>query len=45
MHVFNFLIQNIHNKKIIIWTIEGLKIIYTIKFKTKNNYIKGYNKN
>ena len=45
MKIFMFLTQNIHIKKIIKWNIENFKIIDTIKFKTKNNYVKGYNKN
>ena len=45
MKIFMFLTQNIHIKKIIKWNKENFKIIDVIKFKTKNNYIKGYNKN
>ena len=37
-------LKNIHVKKII-KNVDYLKFIKTIKYKTKNNYMKGYNKN
>jgi hypothetical protein len=42
--IINFFIKNIHIKKIILF-VHYSKMIKTKKFKTKNNYIKGYNKN
>ena len=44
MKTINFLIDKINIKKIIKWTVlfKSKKII---KFKTKNNYLKGYKKN
>ena len=42
--IINFFIKNIHIKKIILF-VHYSKMIKTTKFKTKNNYIKGYNKN
>jgi hypothetical protein len=36
--------KNRNVKKVIKWS-KPLKFLNTIKFKTKNNYIKGYNKN
>ena len=40
---FNFFFKNIHNKKFIKWTkVSKFKMN---NFKTKTNYIKGYNKN
>jgi hypothetical protein len=43
INVLNFFFENINIKKIIIFS--HTKFIETIKLKTKNNYIKGYNKN
>ena len=40
----NFFIKNINIKKVIKWAYSS-KFIKSKKFKTKNNYIKGYNKN
>ena len=40
-----FLIQYINIKKVIKYTIRLKKTLRLVKFKTKNNYIKGYNKN
>jgi hypothetical protein len=42
--IFKFYYNIIQEKKIIKWY-ANCKIKKTIKFKTKNNYIKGYNKN
>jgi hypothetical protein len=42
--ILKFFIQTIHIKKVIKFS-KPVKIITTIKYKTKNNYIKGYNKN
>jgi hypothetical protein len=39
--VLNFLIQNVKIKNVA----KGFDFIKTIKFKTKNKYLKGYNKN
>jgi hypothetical protein len=40
-----FAINNIYIKKIIKYTIIIKKTLKLLKFKTKNNYVKGYNKN
>ena len=40
---FYFWVENINIKKIIKWSYPLFKKL--LKFKTKNNYIKGYNKN
>ena len=40
-----FFIQNINIKKIIKYSIAIKKTLKLLKFKTKNNYVKGYNKN
>ena len=40
----NFFIKNINIKKVIKWAYSS-KFIKSKKFKTKNNYVKGYNKN
>ena len=42
--VLNFLIQNVKIKNVV-RVAKRFGFIKTIKFKTKNNYIKGYNKN
>ncbi len=44
LNVLNFWIKNINIKKIIKWNKKNGHY-KTLKFKTKNNYIKGYNKN
>ena len=48
MDILKFL-KNINVKKVIklkwIFRLINIKIFKTIKYKTKNNYIKGYNKN
>ena len=42
--ILEWFIKNHNVKKVIKWS-KPLKFLITIKFKTKNNYIKGYNKN
>ncbi len=42
--VLNFLIQNVKIKNVV-KVAKGFDFIKTIKFKTKNKYLKGYNKN
>jgi hypothetical protein len=45
--ILNFFVNNNKVKKVVKWHNEfkSYKFLITIKFKTKNNYIKGYNKN
>ena len=43
LDVLKFWSKNINVKKIIKWS--KYKYVKTLKFKTKNNYIKGYSKN
>ena len=45
--ILNFFLNIIKIKKVIKWhnASKSYKFLITIKFKTKNNYIKGYNKN
>jgi hypothetical protein len=45
LNVLNFWIKNINIKKIIKCNKKKSEYYKTLKFKTKNNYIKGYNKN
>jgi hypothetical protein len=42
-NIFKFFLKNIHIKKIIKFSKQSF--LKNIKFKTKNNYMKGYNKN
>jgi hypothetical protein len=44
-YVLKFCVENINLKKLIKWINYESKSIKPLKFKTKNNYIKGYNKN
>jgi hypothetical protein len=46
-NAINFYVELMHIKKIIKWCNFKINIrtLKTIKFKTRNNYIKGYNKN
>jgi hypothetical protein len=43
VNILKFFVENISVKKTIKWS--KYKFLKTIKYKTKNNYIKGYNKN
>jgi hypothetical protein len=40
-----FFVDNINIKKIIIWVLHEIMFIKTLKFKTRNKYLKGYQKN
>ena len=44
MEILKFYCNNIDIKKVIKW-LNKIKFIKTIKFKTNNKYLKGYQKN